>query len=166
VWRKKTTDFVTKLAALFTFEALKTIGKPNQQQSMLQAILVCVILVKVVVSFQNNSEMSGKRRTSRSFRSRSRGRRDSSAYSGMPMVNFEMTENGVFLNKDLRTCSENLGQIIIVDSGCPRSLLGDKELERLKELVKVHEFQVKDEGFRFGPSRVYNSNKRLVLQRK
>ena len=129
-------------------------------------VVVYVLLTLVLSSGQTNSfKMSGKRRTSgtRSFRSRSRGRGDSSFYSGMSVVNVEMTENGVFLNKELRKCSENLGQIIIVDSGCPRSLLGDKELERLKELVEVKEFAVKSEGFRFGPSRVYSSNQKVIL---
>ena len=40
-------------------------------------------------------------------------------------------DSGVFLNEGLRKCSENQGQIIIVDSGCPRSLMGDKELDKL-----------------------------------
>ena len=70
-------------------------------------------------------------------------------------------DSGVFLNEGLRKCSENQGQIIIVDSGCPRSLMGDKELDKLKDLVDVKEVKVKDEGFRFGPSRVYNSNKKV-----
>ena len=60
-------------------------------------------------------------------------------------------DSGVFLNEGLRKCSENQGQIIIVDSGCPRSLMGDKELDKLRDLVGVKEFKVKDEGFRFGP---------------
>ena len=65
-------------------------------------------------------------------------------------------------------CSnDNLGQFIIVDCGCPRSLMGDKELETLKDIMEVEEMNVKDQGFRFGPSRVYTSNKkvRLSLQR-
>ena len=75
-----------------------------------------------------------------------------------------MMENGVFLNDGLRNCSENNGQIIIVDSGCPRSLMGKKELAKLKETNDVTEFKVKDEGFRFGPSRVYNTDKKVKVR--
>ena len=71
-------------------------------------------------------------------------------------------ENSVFLNEEwLRNCTDNLGQFIIVDCGCPRSLMGDEEYYRLKEMVEVKEIKVKEEGFRFGPSRIYNSNKKV-----
>ena len=55
----------------------------------------------------------------------------------MSVVDLKLLENGIFMNEELRKCSDDLGQIVIVDSGCPRSLLGDKELNRLKELVEV-----------------------------
>ena len=61
----------------------------------------------------------------------------------------------------MKNCSKNLGQIIIVDCGCPRSLMGNEELKRLKETVEVEEITVKEEGFRFGPSRVYISKKKV-----
>ena len=41
--------------------------------------------------------------------------------SGMSVVNLEH----IYLNEELRNNSGNLGQIIVVDSGCPRSLMGD-----------------------------------------
>ena len=37
---------------------------------------------------------------------------------------------------------------------------------QLKELVEVGEFKVKDEAFRFGPSRIYKSNKKALLTMK
>jgi hypothetical protein len=80
----------------------------------------------------------------------------------MSVTNLEWMEDGVFINEEwLRKCSKGLGQFIIVDCGCPRSLMGDKELVKLKELVEVQEIKVKDEGFRFGPSRIYISNKKV-----
>jgi hypothetical protein len=80
----------------------------------------------------------------------------------MSVTNLEWMEDGVFLNEEwLRKCSKGLGQFIIVDCGYPRSLMGDKELVKLKELVEVQEIKVKDEGFRFGPSRIYISNKKV-----
>ena len=101
------------------------------------------------------SQCSGKRRSESRFKTRERC---SFSQSGMLM------ENGVFLNDGLRNCSEDNGQIIIVDSGCPRSLMGKKELAKLKETNDVTEFKVKDEGFRFGPSRVYNTDKKFKVR--
>jgi hypothetical protein len=74
-----------------------------------------------------------------------------------------MNHDLIFLNEELRNYSESLGQVIVVDSGCPRSLLGDKELKKLKELVEVLEYDVKEEAFRFGPSRIYKSNKKVIF---
>ena len=79
-------------------------------------------------------------------------------------MNIKVLDNGVFLNEEgLRNCSKSLGQVIIVDCGCPRSLMGDQEFEKLKELVDIHEIKVKNEGFRFGPSRIYTSSKKVKL---
>ena len=55
---------------------------------------------------------------------------------------------------------DEAGQLIIVDSGCPRSLMGVKEYEMMK-----HEYEVEvlkhnhsdKENFRFGPSKSYKS---------
>ena len=64
------------------------------------------------------------------------------------VVNLTTLEDSVFLNEEwLKNCSKNLGQIIIVDCGCPRSLMGNEELKRLKETVEVEEITVKEEGF-------------------
>ena len=41
--------------------------------------------------------------------------------------------------------------------------MGEKELERLKEVIEVFEFKVKDKGIRFGPSKIYKSNKKVLL---
>ena len=63
------------------------------------------------------SQSSRNGRSESRFKTRERCR---FSQSGM------MMENGVFLNDGLRNCSENNGQIIIVDSGCPRSLMGNQ----------------------------------------
>ena len=76
----------------------------------------CIFLVLVLYFVQKKSyKMTGPPRNSRTrnVRSRSRGRSDS-VYSGMSAVNVEMTENGVFLNRELSNCSANLGQINLV----------------------------------------------------
>ena len=80
----------------------------------------------------------------------------------MSVVNLTTLEDSVFLNEEwLKNCSKNLGQIIIVDCGCPRSLMGTEEMNKLKQTVEVEEITVKEEGFRFGPSRVYISKKKV-----
>ena len=53
----------------------------------------------------------------------------------MPSFDLDFQESGVFLNEELGNDSADLGQIIVVDSGGPRGLLGDLQLERLKEFV-------------------------------
>ena len=99
------------------------------------------------------------------YRSNSTGRLNRiSSTSSMSLAVSHLTvlNDSVFLNEEwLRNCTKNLGQVIIVDCGCPRGLMGDVEYERLKEMVEVKEITVKEEGFRFGPSRVYNSNKKV-----
>jgi hypothetical protein len=58
------------------------------------------------------------------------------------VVHIKLMKHGTYLNEELRIYSDSLGKIIIVDSGCHRSLMGEKEL---KEVTKVFEFQFKDE---------------------
>ena len=65
----------------------------------------------------------------------------------------------VFLNdEDVR----NKNQVMIIDIGCPRSLLGMKEYKRLlkslspSQLERLREYKA-SEKFRFGPSRTYDS---------
>ena len=109
-------------------------------------------------SYQRENRYRESRRSNRS-KSRYRTREECRiVQSGMLM------EEGIFLNKGLRNCSDSQGQIMIVDSGCPRSLMGNKELAKLKEIVDVKEFKVKDEGFRFGPSRVYNTDRKVKFK--
>ena len=57
---------------------------------------------------------------------------------------------------------------MILDCGCPRSLMGRTEFERLKKtyryctLVKTHS----NEHFRFGPSKIYQANVKIRLKIK
>ena len=81
----------------------------------------------------------------------------------MSRFDFELLDSGVYLNDEVIRNSADLGQVVIVDSVCPRSLMGDQQLDQLRDLVKVNIFNVKDEGFRFGPSKVYKSNKKARI---
>ena len=80
--------------------------------------------------------------------------------TGISRFDFQLLDSGVYLNNELGKHSADLGQVVIVDSGCPRSLMGDQQLDQLKDLVEVDLFNVQDEGFRFGPSKVYKSHKK------
>ena len=86
--------------------------------------------------------------------------------SGMSVTNFEWLENELIFNEFSGENSTPLGQVIVVDSGCPRSLMGEEELEKLRHKVDVEMIKVKEESFRFGPSRIYTSRKkaRLTIQ--
>ena len=70
----------------------------------------------------------------------------------------------IYKNDDFFTKQKVLGQFIIVDSGCPRSLMGDKEYEMLRRNFRTEEKEIKrNERFRFGPSRVYESEFKAKL---
>ena len=61
----------------------------------------------------------------------------------------------------------NSGQIIIVDSGCPRSLMGRSEYKMLKEKFAIKEEFINSlERFKFGPSKIYNSGRKAKLKLK
>ena len=84
-------------------------------------------------------------------------------YTSISGFNLDMLDKGVFVNEEPVRKSDDLGQVVIVDSGCPRSLMGDHQLDQLEDLVEVAIFRVKEEGFRFGPSKIYKSNKRARI---
>ena len=75
----------------------------------------------------------------------------------------------VFVNeKEFSVAKRKKNQLMIVDIGCPRSLLGFEEYERLMDSLSSHELKrVKEfeasEKFRFGPSRVYDSRLRIEM---
>ena len=57
-----------------------------------------------------------------------------------------------------------MGQVIIVDSGCPRSLMGRKEYSILKEKFKMKYLKLgTKEQFKFGPSRIYDADFKVLL---
>ena len=67
--------------------------------------------------------------------------------------------NKVFQTKD------NSGQIIIIDSGCPRSLMGRSEYKLLREKFSIKEEYTNNlERFKFGPSKIYNSERKAKLK--
>ena len=72
-------------------------------------------------------------------------------------------ENDVFF----RMKTPEMGQLMIVDCGCPRSLMGNKEYEKLKTNFETTSESVdKEERFKFGPSRVYNSQVKVKIPMK
>ena len=54
-------------------------------------------------------------------------------------------------------------QFIIVDSGCPRSLMGEQEFSRVKKRFRVINEEQVDDYFRFGPSRVHKATLKVSL---
>ena len=73
----------------------------------------------------------------------------------------------VFVNDEEFT-ERKRNQLMIIDIGCPRSLMGIKEYENHKdslssfELRRIKEFQA-SEKFRFGPSRIYDARFRIEM---
>jgi hypothetical protein len=70
----------------------------------------------------------------------------------------------IYINDDFfKNKSKVVGQFMVVDSGCPRSLLGEYELEILRKFMEIEVIDVKEESFRFGPSKIYTSNTKIVF---
>jgi hypothetical protein len=70
-------------------------------------------------------------------------------------------------NDDFFKDSKVHGQFIIVDSGCPRALMGDQEYKVLKRKYRTEEKKLRrNERLRFGPSKVFESEfkARLFMQ--
>ena len=73
----------------------------------------------------------------------------------------------VFVNDEEFSDNER-NKLMIVDIGCPRSLMGKKEYRKMlnslssSELARIREFKT-CEKFRFGPSRVYESWLRVEM---
>ena len=74
----------------------------------------------------------------------------------------------VFVNDDDFVSDRKSKQLMIIDIGCPRSLMGKKEYETLldsltpSEVDGIKEFAA-SKKFRFGPSKLYESQIRIEL---
>ena len=102
---------------------------------------------------RERSDSRGRRgRSGVSFRERSR--RDVTPGPGMSKI-VELNEayHSIYLNDDFfKHKSRHHGQFMIVDCGCPRSLMGSKEYNKMKDKYSTEKIDAKDQKFRFGPS--------------
>ena len=68
-------------------------------------------------------------------------------------------------DKDLSDLTNE--QVMILDIGCPRSLMGRKEYERFLQSEVVDKGKINcfpaNEKFRFGPSKLFESHQRIEL---
>ena len=62
--------------------------------------------------------------------------------SGTSVTNFEWLDSELTFNEFSGKNLTHLGQVIVVDSGCPRSLMGEEELEKLKHKIEVEIFHI------------------------
>ena len=104
------------------------------------------------------------RRSSVSFHDR-RDRRETTPGPGTSaVIAFNQPYDRIFNTDEFfKIKTRQMGQYIIVDSGCPRSLMGDKEFDKLKESLKLESKHVKEERFKFGPSRIYVSKVKAIV---
>ena len=113
-----------------------------------------------------STDRSSRHRERQSYRSRSRKRSNSQrTRKSMPEVNvLNVSYDRIYKSDDFFKEPKSCGQFMIVDSGCPRSLMGDQEYKSLKRNFKTEEKELKrNEKFRFGPSRVYESEFKAKL---
>ena len=115
---------------------------------------------------RSDSRGRSRRRSTVSFQDRSRrerGRDSTPGESTQTVCNIEYDK--VYLNEQFfKNQSQVLGQFMIVDSGCPRSLMGDKEYEKLRSKFKTESMKLSaNERFRFGPSKTYNADFKVKI---
>ena len=78
------------------------------------------------------------------------------------VVVFSGSYDTIYSNDDFFQQRSHMGQFMIVDSGCPRSLMGLKEYEKLKQEYETEVLNLKEhEKFRFGPSKSYTSGSKV-----
>ena len=78
------------------------------------------------------------------------------------VVVFSGSYDTIYSNDDFFQQRSHMGQFMIVDSGCPRSLMGLKEYEKLKQEYETEVLNFKEhEKFRFGPSKSYTSGSKV-----
>ena len=116
-------------------------------------------------SRSENRSFSRRYQRSVSFQERKGGKIRRDAASGISIVNvLNVSYDRIYKNDDFFQKPKVLGQFIIVDSGCPRSLMGDQEYKILKRNFRTEQKDLKrNERFRFGPSRVYESEFKAKL---
>lgn len=108
------------------------------------------------------------RKSSVSFQERSR-RRDTTPGPGMSEEVIEINESydRIYINDNFfKTKFNNLGQFMIVDCGSPKSLVGFKEYHRLNNEYSTEKLDAKSKKFRFGPSKVYESELKIRIPMK
>ena len=72
--------------------------------------------------------------------------------------------NRIYEADDFFRNKAKMGQVIIVDSGCPRSLMGKQEYKTLHSRFRIKKIKMKGkELFKFGPSRIYESEFKACL---
>ena len=92
----------------------------------------------------------------------SKGAKASSSSSMSEVVIFSCSYDSIYRNDSFFQNESQFGQHMIVDSGCPRSLMGWKEFEKLKRGYETELLKIKEhEKFRFGPSKTFNSETKV-----
>ena len=95
--------------------------------------------------------------------------RDTTPGPGMSEEIIEIKESydRIFINDDFfKTQFNNLGQFMIVDCGSPKSLMGFKEYLRLDNEYGIEKLDAKSKKFRFGPSKIFESELKVRFPMK
>ena len=92
-------------------------------------------------------------------------RRDSTPGTGMASITLCSHPYDRIYKTDefFRINTTELGQFMIVDCGCPRSLMGIREYQSLKMQFETISENVVEEKFRFGPSRIFDAKTKVKL---
>ena len=104
-----------------------------------------------------------RQRVSFQDRNRSRWRRDSTPGPGTANIivhQCNVLYDDIYKTDEFfRKSSKTLGQAMVLDCGCPRSLMGRTEFEKIKKKYNFTLAKTRNtEKFKFGPSRIYDGN--------
>ena len=117
---------------------------------------------------RDRSWSRGRRRSSQvEFKDRREERRDPTPAPGRAntvLVTCNTPYDEIYETEKIFRNKNNSGQVIIVDSGCPRSLMGKSEFKLLKRNFAFGTKDIKPERFKFGPSKIYNSVRKVQLK--
>ena len=73
----------------------------------------------------------------------------------------------IFNTEEFLKCESSIGQSMIVDSGCPRGLMGYREYEKIKLKYETETIKLcRKEMFGFGPSKSYSSEYKVTHARQ
>ena len=116
---------------------------------------------------QRSNERSDSRGRSRNRSVAFQDRRRRDLTPGETVVMISSDEYDRIFQSDEYCKMNEIGQCMILDTGCPRALMGEKQYEDIKGIFKNAKIRIrKNASFKFGPSKIHISEFKVELTLK